>query len=449
MRRSTDLNNSDMFADSLSTSMPQYAEVAVPLRVAQTFTYRLPSALSAEARVGARLLVPLGRKLVTGYIVALHAQLDPALELDDKGIKEAEELLDAEPLLTTEVLELTRWLADYYAAPWGEVLKAALPAGLNAAVEQVLTITPEGRDELARLPARKLTTAKARLLQFVADEVETTLRRASELIGSRANAVARQLEQAGWLTLTQRARTAQAKAKRRKAVCLLPPEAHRNGAARALTETQQRIVNVLLAHDGEMLFAELLTTADASASTVQTLERHGIVRTLVRDVRRDPLARAVVPEAERLQLTSEQQLAFDEIAAALAKRTYSAFLLHGVTGSGKTEIYIRAMRAALEQGRSALMLVPEIALTPVFSRRLRAHFGDAVAILHSSLTTGERYDEWSRIRRGAARVVIGTRSAVFAPVVDLGVVIVDEEHESSYRQQESPYYHGRDVAVVR
>src|ERR1041384_950844 len=182
-------------AESVHETTPQFAEVAVPLRVAQTFTYRLPSALGAEARVGARLLVPLGRKLVTGYIVALHTQLDPALEWNDSEIKEAEELLDAEPLLTTEVLELTRWLSDYYAAPWGEVLKAALPAGLNAAVEQVLTVTPEGRDELARLPARKLTTAKARLLQFVAAEVETTLRRATEVIGSRGHVGAPALAQ--------------------------------------------------------------------------------------------------------------------------------------------------------------------------------------------------------------------------------------------------------------
>ncbi len=429
---------------------PQFAEVAIPLRVAQTFTYRLPAALQSETQVGARLLVPLGKKLVTAYVVALHATLDPALALDDANIKEAEELLDVEPLLTPEVLELTRWLADYYAAPWGEVLKAALPAGLNATVEQVLTITAEGRDELARLPARKATTAKGRVLQFVADETETTLRRAAELTGqTRALVVVRELAQAGWLTLTQRARTASARAKRRKAVGLLPLEEHKNGAARTLTAAQQRIVAALLAHEGEMLFAELLATADVSASTVQTLERHGIVRTMVRDVRRDPLAHAVFPTAESLQLTDEQRAALDEIETALTKRAYAAFLLHGVTGSGKTEIYIRAMRAALAQGRAALMLVPEIALTPVFSRRLRAHFGDAVAILHSSLTTGERYDEWSRIKRGTARVVIGTRSAVFAPVVDLGVVIVDEEHEASYRQQESPYYHARDVAVVR
>src|SRR2546423_6559650 len=136
-------------AESAKETAPQYAEVAVPLRVAQTFTYRLPSALRADARVGARVLVPLGRKLITAYVVALHDALDPALALDESEIKEAEELLDAEPLLTPEVLELTRWLADYYAAPWGEALKAALPAGLNAAVEPGLAVTPEGRGELA------------------------------------------------------------------------------------------------------------------------------------------------------------------------------------------------------------------------------------------------------------------------------------------------------------
>ncbi len=136
------------------------------MRLAQTFTYGLPLALREETRVGARLLVPFGRTLTTGYVVALHEELDPALGLDQSEIKEAEELLDAVPLLTPEVLEITRWISDYYAAPWGEVLKAALPAGLNAGVDQVVTITPEGRDELARLPERKAATAKGRLLQL-------------------------------------------------------------------------------------------------------------------------------------------------------------------------------------------------------------------------------------------------------------------------------------------
>ncbi|HEY0377046.1 MAG TPA: primosomal protein N' [Pyrinomonadaceae bacterium] len=431
--------------------LPQYAEVAVPLHVTQTFTYRLPLALREDARLGSRLLVPFGRKRLTGYIVALLHELDPAADLSDAEIKDAEELLDAEPLLTPEVLEITRWVADYYAAPWGEVLKAALPAGLNATVEQILSITAEGRDELARLPIHRTATARARALRLVAEHNEMPLRILARHVGeARASAVARDLERAGWIKLTHRARSVLARAKRRKAVRLLPAVEHAaSDSARALSKAQQRIIETLIDEGGEMGFADLLEAADASASTIQTLEKRHVIEVFVRNVRRDPLAAATLPEIEDLKLTDEQAAALREIEQPLAEGRYSAFLLHGVTGSGKTEIYIRAMRAALQQGRTAMMLVPEIALTPVFSRRLRAHFGDRVAIFHSSLTTGERFDEWSRLKRGEARVVIGTRSAVFAPVSDLGLVVIDEEHETSYRQQESPYYNGRDVAVVR
>src|SRR4051812_47186178 len=196
----------------------QYAEVAVPLRVMQTFTYRLPLALQRDARLGSRLLVPFGRKRITGYIVALLDALDPATDLKESDIKDAEELLDAEPLLTPDILEITRWVAEYYAAPWGEVLKAALPAGLNATIEQVLTITPEGRDELARLPINRTATARARALRLVADHEEMPLRIIAQHIGeTRAGAVARELERAGWVKLTHRARSVLAKAKRRKA----------------------------------------------------------------------------------------------------------------------------------------------------------------------------------------------------------------------------------------
>ena len=430
---------------------PLYAEVALPLRLTQTFTYSLPLALRVDARVGARLLVPFGRTLTTGYVVALHEELDPALGLEQTEIKEAEELLDAEPLLTPEVLEITRWISDYYAAPWGEVLKAALPAGLNAGVDQVVTITPEGRDELARLPERKAATAKGRLLQLaVASDGSTTLREAARELGqARAAKAARELTRAGWVTVAHRQRGAQTRAKRRKAVRLLPPSDDNTSGARALTAAQQKVIETLLAGGGEMLFAELLDTAAASASTIQTLERRGLVEVFVREVRRDPLAGARLPDADDLRLTDEQERALRAINEAQNEDAFAAFLLHGVTGSGKTEIYIRAMREALRRGRSAMMLVPEIALTPVFSRRLRAHFGDSVAIFHSSLTAGERFDEWGRLKRGEARVVIGTRSAVFAPVRHLGVIVVDEEHEASYRQQESPYYNGRDTAVMR
>jgi primosomal protein N' (replication factor Y) len=439
-------------ADTRTGALAQrYAEVAIPVRVHQTFTYRLPAALQPDARVGSRLLVPFGRKRVTGYIVALHDELDRAAELTESEIKDAEELLDAEPLVTPEILEITRWVADYYAAPWGEVLKAALPAGLNATVEQVLSITAEGLDELARLPIHRAATAKARALRLLADEGEASLRTLAHQVGeARASAVARELERAGWIKLTHRARSVLAKAKRRKAVRLLPPEAHaQTENRRTLSPAQTKIIETLMAEGSEMAFTDLLERADVSAAPIQSLERRRIVEIFVRDVRRDPLANAVLPDAESLHLTKAQSAALLEIEAPMEEGVYQAFLLHGVTGSGKTEIYIRAMRAALSRGRSAMMLVPEIALTPVFSRRLRAHFGDRVAIFHSSLTTGERFDEWSRLKRGEARVVIGTRSAVFAPVSDLGLVVIDEEHETSYRQHESPFYNGRDTGIVR
>ena len=418
----------------------------------QTYTYRLPLALRRDARLGSRLLVPFGRQRhLTGYIVALHSSLDPAADLNEADLKEAEELLDAEPLLTPEILEITRWVADYYAAPWGEVLKAALPAGLNATVEQLLHITPQGRDELARLPLNKTATAKARALRLIAEEGELPLRLVARHIGeAQAARVARELARAGWIKLAHRQRSVLARVKRRKAVRLLPPESHAVKAdARALTDAQQRVIETLIQAGGEMAFAELLEAADASASSVQTLEKRRLLEVFVRDVRRDPLVGAQLPGRDELTLTDAQAAALKEIERQIASESYAAFLLHGVTGSGKTEIYIRAMSAALSRGKSAMMLVPEIALTPVFSRRLRAHFGDEVAIFHSSLTTGERFDEWSRLKKGLARIVIGTRSAVFAPVHDLGVVIIDEEHETSYRQQESPYYHGRDTAIVR
>jgi primosomal protein N' (replication factor Y) len=442
----------DRIADSPHpASAPRFAEVAVPLRVMQTFTYRLPLALQQEARIGARLLVPFGRKKLTAYIVALHETLRADADLTESEIKDAEELLDTEPLLTSEVLELTRWVAEYYAAPWGEVLKAALPAGLNATVERILSITPEGRDELVRLPVRRAMTGKGRALRLIAEEDEISLRLLARHIGeARAASVARALECAGWIKISHRPRSVLAKAKRRKIVRLLPPEAHaRVDAARALTKAQHRIIETLIMGDGEMAFSDLLDAADASASTINALEKRKLIEICVRQVRRDPLADARLPEAEEFILTDAQANALSEIVAPLSAHRYAAFLLHGVTGSGKTEVYMRAMQAALALNRSAMMLVPEIALTPVFSRRLRAHFGEKVAIFHSSLTTGERFDEWSRLKRGEARIVIGTRSAVFAPVENLGLIVIDEEHEASYRQQESPYYNGRDVAVVR
>jgi primosomal protein N' (replication factor Y) len=335
-------------------------------------------------KVGARLRLPFGRRDLTGYAVGLLDELPAESDIDESKLKDVIEVQDEEPLITPEILKLTQWAADYYASFWGEMLKAALPAGINS------------------------------------EKVRPKLRKAVRLLSS-ASIRARSDTQ---------------------------PESQIGG--KPLTDQQHRILDLLEKNGGEMLWSDILEQADVGASPINTLAKRGYVEAYVQDLHRDPLSNANLPDLDEHDLTGGQQMALDSIAIAIANDgKYAAFLLHGVTGSGKTEVYIRAMRLALDQGRSAMMLVPEIALTPVFSRRLRAIFGSEVAILHSNLSAGERYDEWRRIRRGDARVAIGTRSAVFAPLENIGLIIVDEEHDASYRQHESPFYNARDVAVMR
>jgi primosomal protein N' (replication factor Y) len=428
-----------------------YAEIAVPVHVHQTFTYALPASFAASAQPGCRVLVPFGKQLLTGYVVALHASLAEAgQEAEGYEVKEVEELFDTVPLVTPELLELTKWIADYYFAPWGEVIKCCLPAGINAEAETIVSITTEGRAALATTLAKRASAStKAQALALVAESGLLPARElAKQFTKARAAAVIRELEQAGYITVTRQMQDASVKPKRQQAVRLI--ERAPIEGSKPLNEPQQRVIKCLFDAAEPLSFAQLAEAANVSASVIRTLERRGFVEVFTREVRRDPLAhlRQHRDHAE-LTLTPKQQAALDQITAKFDAGEYAAFLLHGLTGSGKTEVYMRAMRAAVEKGKTALMLVPEIALTPMFARRLRAHFGEAVAILHSSLSDGERLDEWNRLRQGEARVCIGARSAVFAPLEDIGLIVVDEEHEASYKQEESPRYHGRDTAIMR
>jgi primosomal protein N' (replication factor Y) (superfamily II helicase) len=426
-----------------------FAEVAVPVHIRQTFTYRLPGDMARRAHAGCRVVVPFGKKLLTGFIVAISPA--SAGEIVDSDIKDVEELVDESPIITRDILQLTRWMSDYYHAPWGECLRTALPAGATVATEQVLTITEAGRAALAQVSAGfSWSSAKLQALELVATSGHLGSRELERnLSKSHASALIRQLERAGLVRVAERIGESRLKPKLQNAVRL--SELAFNGGDREtqLTPAQQRVVETLEETDEPLAFSELLETAEVSSSVVRTLEKRGLVEVFAREVRRDPLAHMAQQELDLVTLNGDQQGALDRIIARLDERQYATFLLHGVTGSGKTEIYIRAMREATRRGLTALMLVPEIALTPVFSRRLRAIFGDAVAILHSSLSEGERTDEWRRIKDGDARVCIGTRSAVFAPLDNLGIIVVDEEHETSYKQDETPRYHGRDTAIMR
>ena len=414
------------------------------------------------AQPGSRIVVPFGRKFVTGYIVALREDLRPGTSLQESDIKDAKELLDVIPLVTPELLELTRWVSEYYLAPWGEVIKAALPPGISPTIEQFLSVTARGRAELSESRSVDAKTTRERLLQLLSESGEIGLAAVSNQFGSsQATKLARELERDGVVEILQRPGSEFVRAKYQRRVRLVqitdgplvspplgPPLTPLAGEGRKLSAAQLRVIEALEGYES-LALSELLAVAEVSGSSVTTLQKRNIVEVFEERLRRDPLGDARFERAEDYQLTKAQESVLAELDEPLRARAYASFLLHGVTGSGKTEVYIRAMRVALKLGRSALMLVPEIALTPIFSRRLRMHFGDKVAIFHSSLSPGERFDEWTRVRNGEARIVIGTRSAVFAPTRDLGLVIVDEEHESTYRQQDSPHYNARDTAIVR
>jgi primosomal protein N' (replication factor Y) len=450
-----------------------FAEVAVPVHIRQTFTYRLPGDMSERARPGCRVVVPFGKKLLTGFIVALREHIEG--EITETEIRDIEELVDESPIIRRDILELTHWMADYYHAPWGECLRIALPAGATAATEQVITITESGRAALAHVSSGfGWTSSKHQTLEWLARAGSVTSRELERQMSKQgAASLIRQMERAGLVRVAERAGDNRLKPKLQNAVRLSQQwsanseqwsgengktNGHNGVAAKdkrqktkeaPLTEQQQRVIDLLESEDEALSFSELIERASVSSSVVRTLEKRGIVEVFAREVRRDPLAHIEQQELDTIKLNDAQQHALDLIVEKIDERKYTTFLLHGVTGSGKTEIYIRAMREATRRGLTAMMLVPEIALTPVFSRRLRTTFGDAVAILHSSLSEGERTDEWRRVKEGDARVVIGTRSAVFAPLENLGIIVVDEEHESSYKQDETPRYHGRDTAIMR
>jgi primosomal protein N' (replication factor Y) len=445
---------------SKAAAPPQYAQVAVAVHLTRTYTYRLKPAMQKAARVGSRVMVQLGRKPTTGYIVALLPQLRTGTSLIESEIKDVQELLDVDPPLIPEVLEITRWVADYYAAPWGEVMRAALPAGINASVEQTVSITPHGREQLRSEPpavtgGHDPASARNHALQLLADEGEFEVNAFCLRLGaSKTPKWLREMEQEGSIARSYRTRSTPTRAKRRKAVRMVKAatsdsQANAEAARPRVTEAQQRLIETLRANGDEMPVSNLIKNAKVSESAIATLLKRGVIEAFDAEVRRDPLALAELPDTEVFKLTEAQAAALQAIEKQANKRNFATMLLHGVTGSGKTEVYIRAMRDALKMGQGAMMLVPEIALTPILSRRLRAHFGDQIAIFHSSLSKGERFDEWSRLRSGEARIVLGTRSAVFAPVRNLALIIIDEEHDTSYRQEESPFYNARDTAIVR
>jgi primosomal protein N' (replication factor Y) (superfamily II helicase) len=418
--------------------------VAVPVPALDPLTYNVPDGMPLPLP-GTRVLVPLGNRVVTGCVLPPEGGGHNAKDAARKDTKDIVDVLDAEPFLPDEIVRLAQWVAEYYACGIGEAIATAMPPRAWIESERHATITERGearlltergqrREVLDRLAGGRVTSVAA-------------LSRASRGIPASLAA----LERDGLVTLT-RPLKGRADASRTVRVVRLTAQGLDPASRDAprLGERQRDALERLRgAPDG--LATPDLAADGIDSATVTRLARLGLVSIERRRLERDPFeaAAASIASAPCFDLTPEQVAALDSLRDLTSRQRFEAVLLHGVTGSGKTEIYLRLARHVLEGGRRVLLMVPEIALTPAAAAAFRGAFGRRVAIQHSALSDGERYDQWQRIRRGDVDVVVGTRSAVFAPLAGVGLIVVDEEHDGSYKQEESPRYHGRDVAIVR
>lgn len=368
--------------------------VEVPNRnVDKMYDYIIPNALQEKVVQGSRVIVSFGSRKIQGYVLKTTL-----MDISDKKLKQIDAVADEHPPLTPELIKLGEWMSTEYICVRIMVLQAMLPSVLKSKTLKKVEVTEDGHQKVTYQVQDKITHKHITIVETVQnrEELEKFL-----------------------LETSQQAKK------------------------------QRQVVDYLLHNKQKISLAALLEDCQTTRSVIQTLASKGILRLNKEEVRRNPYAGRTFARTEALQFTTEQQVAYDQIIKKVEHEEYSTFLLHGVTGSGKTEIYLQSIAHVLKKGKEAIVLVPEISLTPQMVQRFKGRFGDQVAVIHSRLSAGERYDEWRKIQEQEVNVVIGARSALFAPFKNLGIIIIDEEHENSYKQDETPRYHARDIAIFR
>lgn len=436
--------------------------VDVPSRQTdRPFDYAVPAPMRGWIEVGSRVAVPFGPRTLQGFVVGFAEQA----EVEAERLKPIAELLDPTPPLRPDLIELARWMSGTYCCTWTTALQAMIPAALKGKAERFIYIPENGfeydKSGVEAAAAAETAADEAGQLTLMPRLPEELLRHVARHSPVKLSALQQRfpewdglLKEAlreGLLAETVSVRN---RVSVRSVPTVFPPD-DREAAAAALAEMPARAARqrVMLAHMLErgqpVPLRKLLAETGGSAASVKALADKGLLRIQEVQEDRDPYAGRNFVRTQPLPLTERQQSAYARIAEAVEEGEARTMLLQGVTGSGKTEVYLQAIERCLGGGKQAIVLVPEIALTPQMVERFKGRFGDAVAVLHSRLSTGERYDEWRKIREKRAKVAIGARSAVFAPFERIGLIVIDEEHETSYKQEESPKYHARDVAVRR
>ena len=411
-----------------------YVRVALPLPLDQTFTYAVDG---DPLRTGTRVLVPFQRQERVGFVVG-HGG-----EEGVKRIRTVLSVMDPEPSVSESQLRLARWMADYYVTSLGLTLKTMLPSVLSDTSRDVVTLH-DG-------PRGKLSPREARLVEALTPGAAQSLRaiKRSLRMGSIWPEI-RNLAAAGVVSVeTLPPRPPPLKTERVVRVARWIDDIEVLNVLVGRARRQADAYQALAGSGGTVELAHLTGQAGFSRGVIRGLEEKGLALVEDREVERDPFAGIPTGEDQAHAPTDRQNDVIRTLASAFDAGPGEPFLLHGVTGSGKTLVYIELLKHVLAQGRGAIVLVPEISLTPQTVARFRARFGDQVAVLHSALSDGERFDAWRQLHSGRRRIAVGARSALFAPVSDLGVIVVDEEHDGSYKQSESPRYQARDMAVVR
>ena len=409
------------------------ASVIVDVPTSQTnhtFDYQVPSSLDGIVQPGVRVIVPFGRRKVMGFVMKMKQTSD------FDRLKEIEEVLDLTPVLTSELLKLGKWLAKEMVSLYIQTFQAMLPSVLKASYKkEIEKLTDESLPENL-----EIIFAGRHVIDY--DEfVErqgnlNQLRKQIEEGNVRFQYLVKSKENRKQLLFIEAAKDF---SMLEEALLDIPKRAKKQ---REILEFFIRNENPV---EQRLLFQQLKT----SSSTLQPLVDKGLLKKTYKEIYRNPYEDENISPTKALPLAEQQQEAIDPIWQSVEEERHELFLLHGVTGSGKTEVYLQAIERVLDKGKEAIVLVPEISLTPQMVHRFKGRFGKSVAVLHSGLSQGEKFDEWTKIQRKEVKVVVGARSAIFAPFENIGIIIIDEEHETSYKQDEQPKYHAREVAKFR
>lgn len=428
--------------------MKKTIEVAVPIPSEETFHYSVPSHFEGGVEIGKRVLVPFKNRKAIGFIVGFGKPPEGII------LKDIIDIVDEESLFDGKRLEFLKWIANYYLTSLGIVLKASHPGGLGISLKRILKITKGGEDLLNKINETSFSVSTARdklseqekiVLKALSLSRETTVKKLFNLVENSTYELLNSLRRRGLIEFSYELKS-DPKVKIER-IIVAEENVSLDDKFREKNPAKSEILEYVIAHE-RVPYSNIKGIFGDVSRHIKWLAARGFVRVESEEVSRDPFSQIQFIREIPPRLTPDQEVALTKIGEGVKRGRFSPFLLHGVTGSGKTEVYLRVIDEVIKKGKEAVVLVPEISLTPQLVKRFRGRFGKKVAVIHSALSDGERFDAWRMARRGNVKIIIGARSAIFAPFKNLGMIVIDEEHEPSYKQEEAPCYNARDLSLV-